>query len=107
MVKVGSHNTKPEQNKSGIYWNQSYFFVLLYYFITFFFLTIKDKKGSPGSYSTTANIFKQLEIKEIGLYLLRPDWYIAYRNQPIDLNKLVSYLNTIFNDWKPPFTFVL
>jgi hypothetical protein len=61
-------------------------------------LTIKDKKGSPGSYSTTANIFKQLEIKEIGLYLLRPDGYIAYRNQPIDLNKLVSYLNTIFND---------
>ncbi len=59
-------------------------------------LTIKNK-ASLNNYSTTNNIFKQLEIKETGLYLLRPDGYVAYRNQPIDLNKLVAYLNIIFN----------
>ncbi len=58
------------------------------------FLTITSSDG----YSANTNVFDKLEIKETGLYLLRPDGYIAYRNQPVDVNKLVSYLNSIFLD---------
>lgn len=56
---------------------------------------IKDRKEA-NNYSATSDIFEYLGIKQVGLYLLRPDGYIAYRNQPVSLDNLIHYLDKIF-----------
>ena len=43
----------------------------------------------------TENIYKQFGIKDRGLYLIRPDSYIAYRSKSLDTAKLKDYLKRI------------
>lgn len=47
--------------------------------------------------SATEMIYKQFGIKEEGIYLVRPDSYIAYRSGVFDPQKFKNYLKSILN----------
>lgn len=44
--------------------------------------------------ASTKKLYRTLDIKEAGLYLIRPDLYIGYRSQNFDLKGLRSYLQS-------------
>lgn len=44
----------------------------------------------------TKEIYQQFGIKKEGIYLIRPDSYIAYRSKLLEKEKLISYLKEIF-----------
>ena len=42
----------------------------------------------------TQKLYQALDIKDVGLYLIRPDLYIAYRSRSFDLSGLRSYIQS-------------
>jgi 2-polyprenyl-6-methoxyphenol hydroxylase-like FAD-dependent oxidoreductase len=47
-------------------------------------------------YDKTKDIYQQFGIQQEGIYLIRPDSYIAYRSQSSEAEKLKSYLKSVF-----------